>query len=62
MSNSIRYTESEQFDSHKVREALRQIRQKHDRNTGGALLGKRMVHKSAKSYNRSNFKQRDLGW
>jgi hypothetical protein len=41
------------------REAMQRIEQKTDRNFGGTLLGKRMVHKNHKAYNRRDVRARD---
>lgn len=41
------------------RQALTRLEEKSDRNTGGTLLGKRMVHRNAKAYNRRDVRQRD---
>jgi hypothetical protein len=41
------------------REALKRIEAKSDRNTGGALLGKKMVHKNDKAYDRRKLRLND---
>lgn len=40
-----------------TRQAIRELEAKTDRNTGGMLLGKHMVHKSRRAYNRRDFKR-----
>ena len=41
------------------REAMQRLEEKTDRNTGGILLGRRMVHKSAKAYDRKALRRAD---
>jgi hypothetical protein len=40
-------------------QALSRLAEKADRNVGGTLLGKRMVHRNAKAYNRRAFRSAD---
>ena len=49
---------SQQFDR-QTREAIQQLEAKRDRNTGGILLGKRMVHKNERAYNRKSLRLAD---
>ena len=55
MSNSNKQLGEGRF----FREAMARLEQMANRNTGGTLLGKRMVHRSAKAYNRRAFKRGD---
>ncbi len=51
-------TETKQLGTGKYfNQALKRLADKADRNVGGTLLGKRMVHRNAKAYNRRDFKR-----
>lgn len=41
------------------RQAIARLEEKTDRNSGGTLLGKRMVHKNHRAYNRRAMRQAD---